>query len=437
MSTVAHAQQTGIAGPKTGIRGWIVLTALFAFYLINYADKAVLGLAAGPIMKELHISATEYGLVSSAFFFVFSFSALLVGFLVDRFRTKPILMVMALVWTVAQALLLAPGAGLLTLVAGRMVLGLGEGPAFGVTNHAALKWFPANRRSLAVTGVGLGTPLGTVIAIPLLAWALSGMSWQATFGALAFVSLVWAIVWAIVGKEGPFVEAATKETNAGKRNVAAYLKVLATPSFIGVLVAGIASYWATVLLLTWVPTFLSAAQGYAPAETAGFTMAAWFVQALSIFFVVGVLSTFMVKRKIDTRWSRGFLGGVVVLLSGLAMLGFYFAPKGALSIVLMALAFGLSAGVVPMSQAVISEIAPTHIRGGVLGVYTAVFSLTGIVAPALTGFFVDQAGSKEAGFGAAFMITAVLLIVAGILCALMTNPKRDAARLGLGAEAAV
>lgn len=423
-------RQQPATGPKTGVRGWVVLVMLFIFYIINFADKSVLGLAAGPIMKELSITPTQYGLISSAFFLVFSISALLVGFLVDSFRTKPILVIMALVWTVAQALLLAPMAGLGALVASRMLLGAGEGPAFGVTNHAALKWFPPEKRSLAVTGIALGVPIGTMVAIPVLSWMISGYSWKTTFGALAFVSLLWAVVWAIVGKEGPFVEGpAAGKTDQTPKRATGYLQVLMTPSFIGVLVAGIASYWSVTLLLSWVPSYLSTTVGYSTTETAGFTMFAWLVQALSIFIIVGVVSTMMVKRKIDTRWARGTLGGSMVLLSGLAMLGFYFAPRGMLSVVLMALAFGLSACIIPMSQAVISELAPTGIRGGVLGVYTAIYSLTGVIAPALTGFLVDRSETPQAGFSIIFMLSSVLLVGAGILCIILTNPGRDNARL--------
>ena len=121
----------------------------------------------------------------------------------------------------------------------------------------------------------------------------------------------------------------------------------------------------------------------------------------------------------------------MVLLSGLAMLGFYLAPAGPLSIILMMLAFGLSACIIPMSQAVISEVALPGTRGGVLGAYTAIYSLTGVVAPALTGYLVDVSETPQAGFSTVFMISSALLIVAGLMCILMTHPQRDAARLGI------
>jgi MFS family permease len=102
--------------------------------------------------------------------------------------------------------------------------------------------------------------------------------------------------------------------------------------------------------------------------------------------------------------------------------------------VFMVLAFGLSACIIPMSQAVISEITPPGTRGGILGVYTAVYSLTGVVAPALTGFLVDVSATPQAGFSTVFMVSSVLLIVAGLMCITMTNPQRDAERMGLAVK---
>ena len=45
------------------------MTALiFLFMLINFADKVVVGLAAQPIMAELHLTPEQFGLIGSSFF---------------------------------------------------------------------------------------------------------------------------------------------------------------------------------------------------------------------------------------------------------------------------------------------------------------------------------------------------------------------------------
>jgi hypothetical protein len=52
--------------------------------LVNFADKIVVGLAGVPIMTELKLEPEQFGLLGSSFFFLFSISAIVVGFIVNR-----------------------------------------------------------------------------------------------------------------------------------------------------------------------------------------------------------------------------------------------------------------------------------------------------------------------------------------------------------------
>ena len=76
-SVVTKTYQTGT--PK---EAWLIVTLLFLFMLINFADKAVIGIAAVPIMQELQLSPRQFGLIGSSFFLLFSVSAIITGFIV-------------------------------------------------------------------------------------------------------------------------------------------------------------------------------------------------------------------------------------------------------------------------------------------------------------------------------------------------------------------
>ena len=58
---------------------WGMTALIFLFMFINFADKAVLGLAAQPLMADLKLSPEQFGLIGSAFFLLFPLSAVLVG----------------------------------------------------------------------------------------------------------------------------------------------------------------------------------------------------------------------------------------------------------------------------------------------------------------------------------------------------------------------
>jgi len=117
---------------------WTVTFLLFFFMLVNFADKIVVGLAAVPIMTELKLEPSQFGLLGSSFFFLFSVSAIVVGFIVNRVPTRWVLLVLALIWALAQFPMVGT-VGLVTLMVCRIILGAGEGPAFSVAVHAIYK----------------------------------------------------------------------------------------------------------------------------------------------------------------------------------------------------------------------------------------------------------------------------------------------------------
>ena len=73
-------------------RAWIVVVLLFIFMVINFADKAVIGIAAVPIMRELELGPRQFGLVGSSFFLLLAVSSVATGFLVNRVQTRWVLL---------------------------------------------------------------------------------------------------------------------------------------------------------------------------------------------------------------------------------------------------------------------------------------------------------------------------------------------------------
>jgi MFS transporter, ACS family, D-galactonate transporter len=102
-------------------RGWLVTVLCASFMSINYADKVIVGLAAVPIMEDLHLQPKEFGLLGSAFFLLYSLSAIGVGFLADRLSTKLIIASLATVWAVTLVPM-AVTASFAILILSRVVL---------------------------------------------------------------------------------------------------------------------------------------------------------------------------------------------------------------------------------------------------------------------------------------------------------------------------
>ena len=173
--------------------------------LVNFADKIVVGLAGAPIMDELKLSPEQFGLLGSSFFFLFSISAIVVGFIVNRIDTRWVLLAMAVIWSVAQFPMVGT-VSFTTLLICRIILGAGEGPAFSVAAHAIYKWFPDEKRTLPTAILSQGSAFGVILAVPALNWIIVNHSWHYAFGALGVVGLMWVVAWLVMGKEGPLVQ---------------------------------------------------------------------------------------------------------------------------------------------------------------------------------------------------------------------------------------
>ena len=156
--------------PQKG--AYFTVVMLFFFIFVNFADKAVLGLTAVPMMKELNLTPNEFGLIASSFFLFFAISTIMVGFLVNRIETRWTLLAMSLVWALAQFPIVG-STGLATLIVSRIVLGAGEGPAYPVALHAIFKWFPNEKRTLPTAFISQGAAIGVMLARPPLAFSMT------------------------------------------------------------------------------------------------------------------------------------------------------------------------------------------------------------------------------------------------------------------------
>ncbi|MCL7426867.1 MFS transporter [Streptomyces sp. YS415] len=413
-------------------RAWTVTVLLVVFMMINFADKSVLGLAADEIRADLGLSASEFGLASSAFFLLFSVAGAAVGLLADRIRPKWLLLGMALLWSVAQAPL-AVGGGLAVLIASRVLLGAAEGPAFPVAQQATLSWFPNHRRNLPGALIVLGVTLGVLVAAPVLTWLIQHHGWRSAVAVMAVVGVVWALLWSRLGGEGPHgattderAEADSARTTGAGRRGTPYRRILATRTWIGATVAYFGTYWIIAFALVWLPSYLQDGLGYSSAGSTRVLMLVWGLSGVVVLGQAG-LSGWLLRRGTASRWARGGLGGVLMLVGAAACLALPVSPAGVVTVVLLVAGFGLAGAMSTVAVTTVVEMAPADRRGGTLGIMNAVVTTAGLIAPTLVGHLVDTRG--PAGYDSAVLITGALLLLGGAAAVTLIDPERDARRL--------
>ncbi|MFI8946489.1 MFS transporter [Streptomyces sp. NPDC053750] len=433
-------------------RAWLILVMVVVFMMINYADKSVLGLAAVPLMDELAIDKSTYGLISSSFYVLFSVSGLVVGLLSARWSTRTMLLVMAALWAVAQ--LPALVATVPALVAGRLLLGAAEGPAASMSMHTLYGWFPPGRRGMpSALQIG-GAALGTAVAAPVLTWFIVNLGWRSAFIALALTSAAWCLVWYVVGKDGPHSGAADEAAPAhaaapahtpapdasrsGERDGARSGVEASTPplsrllrsgTVVGSVLSAFGSHWALAISSAWLPVYLQT-QLDLTASTASVALSAVSVLSLLLLLTVPALVDRRKRRGRAGRAADGLAQGAAVLVSGAALALLPLAEQRAAQLVLVAVAFAAHAVAIPLHYVTAAAVVPAARRGAVFGVVAATGTLPGMFVPYLTGHLVDGAASEATGYSIAFLLSAAVMAVCGAVAMLVIRPERDARALG-------
>lgn len=401
-------------------KAWRIALLLFIFMAINFIDKIVIGLLAVPMMENLHLKPEQFGLVASSFFWLYSISGVVGGFIANRLSASLMLLIMAFAWSLCQIpVALAPG--LVVLMISRVVLGVVEGPAFPVAVHACYKWFPDKKRNLPVAFFAQGGMTGLLIAgvtIPLIS---SHWGWHANFYVLSFTGFLWVVLWRIFGSEGK-IDAQQNPSSAMETKVA-YRKLLREPTILGCFVLHFVAYWGLALTLTWLPAYLERGLGYSSIG-AGRLYSAIVAVTVPIMMGISWISEYMMKRGISSRVARGLLSGITLIVSGAALLAIWIydiPPLG--RVMLLGVALGTSPVIYSLGPAMIAEVTPNSQRGGILAIDNSIASMAGIIAPLVSALFIHGLGNA-AGYEIGFALCGGLMVIGGLVGGIMANPQR-------------
>ena len=414
---------------------WLIVFLLFLFMLVNFADKVVVGLAGVPIMKDLELTPKQFGLLGSAFFALYAVSGIVVGFIANHVKTRWLLFIMAIIWSLAQFPMIG-AVGFATLLTCRIILGAGEGPASPVAVHAAYKLFPDAERTLPTAILAQGSAFGVILAVPALNWIIVNYSWHWAFGALGIVGLIWSLLWLVLGREGTVAEASPQAVAAGGPEHVPYRHLLLAPTFIGACLAIFSTYWALSLGLTWFTPFLRQGLGYSQQEAGNLSVLPWLAGAC-VVMLSGWLSQITVTRGASSRVARGVFAGVFMVIGGLItvlMTQANLSPSA--TVALLVIGSSLPAVIYVMVPAILAEFTPVGQRGAVLAINTAASTTSGLIAPYVMGSLLGDVPTRE-GYMMGFLVCGVVQVLGGLAALLLLRPAQEKARLArLSAEAA-
>jgi len=244
-------------GRETG--RWAVAGLVCAAIAISYLDRQALPVAVAAIQRDIPLTNTQFGALTSSFLLAYALMYAGGGALIDRLGTRRGFLIIMIGWSIACAShSLATSFAMLAI--SRFLLGAGEGGGFPAAMKVIAERFPLKERSTAMGMVNAGTAVGAVVAPPAIAAILVTGSWRWVFIACGAAGLVWAFAWARWYRESETVRrpdlSGPAEPRLGWTDLLTYRQVW------GLVGAKFLTDAAWFFYISWLPKYLYDARGF-------------------------------------------------------------------------------------------------------------------------------------------------------------------------------
>ena len=277
-------------------RRGLVLALLLLAYIFNFLDRQILGILAGPIIKDLGLTDAEFGAIGGlAFALLYSVLGVPLALLADRTSRSKVVACSLAVWSAFTALCgTAASFGQLFLYR----LGVGVGEAGGVAPSYALiaDYYPPQRRARALAIFSLGIPLGLAAGTLIGAYLAAWVNWRAAFMAMGVAGLLLAPVMLLLVRDPARKEAAT-ETMPLTRT---FPIIARKPTFWLMAAAASCSSLAGYGLALWTPSVLERSFGFTLIERGQFLASIFLIGGTAGVFAGGWLADRLGQS--DRRW---------------------------------------------------------------------------------------------------------------------------------------
>ncbi len=423
--------KTGLAFGR--VYPWLVVAFLIVLYTSSYIDRQILGLLVKPIRADLNINDTQYGLLAGfAFTLTYTFSAVLLGWLVDNGSRRALIAVGCAVWSVMSA-----ACGMATnfagLFAARLGVGVGEAPFSPAAYSLITDLFPKERLGRAISLYSLGIPTGSSIALIgggalidyfsetsiTLPFFGTPKPWQMVFLAIGIPGLLLAILTPLIIRE-PARQMRADQT-IDRPNLAAVFRFMGQHKlfyggfFTAAGVGSIAFYG----FAAWMPTYLMRVHDYSAREAGALLGGSVFWLGIPGMLAAGWIADMLVKR----GYADGALRVAAVYVAGAFVCGAMgpIVPVESVSIALIVLMGFFQFTWAGVMTAALQVMTPNRMRGQMSALYLFVSSMLGLGAgPTAMGAATDFVFGRDAAVGQSMALVgtiALFIAFAGIMAA--------------------
>jgi MFS family permease len=263
----------------SAFRAWLVVGLLAVVACLNYLDRVMLTTMRSSIVDAIPMTDAQFGLLTSAFLWVYAFMSPIGGYLADRVSRTTVIIGSLFLWS-AVTWMTAHASTFNELILTRLLMGLGEACYIPAALALISDYHRGPTRSLAtgihMIGISVGQGLG----------GLGGLiaerhHWTYAFTLFGVIGVVYSIVLLLVLRDRPKPDATEAVPAVDQvRFFSTVVSLFKIPAYrIAVAYWGLVSI-GTWAVLGWLPTLLgerfNLTQGTAGLSATGYLQpAAW------------------------------------------------------------------------------------------------------------------------------------------------------------------
>jgi MFS family permease len=383
---------------------YYVLGILVVVYTMNFLDRQILGILAGPIKKELGLTDSQLGLMGGlAFAMLYSTLGVPIAWLADRSSRRRIMAYALGIWSAFTAVC-GLANSFVQLFLARIGVGIGEAGGVAPAYSLISDYFPKHQRARALAFYSLGIPIGSGCGI--------------LFGGLIAHAINWRAAFIIVGLAGlllaPIFRATVRDPQRGGVDASGKPAPSVAPAAFGYGVA------------FWLPSFFMRSMHLSLVDTSLFYGAITFFGGC-----IGIVSGGIIADRLGSR-SRSAYPLIPAIAFMIAMPCFFLAVNTStlwVAFPLFLIPTGLNLAWLGPVLTSVQHLVPAHMRTTASAMFLLINNLLGIavgyyyfgaISDALRPHYGDESLRSAIYTGLGFYVISSILFV----CASRTI-KRD------------
>jgi ACS family glucarate transporter-like MFS transporter len=420
------------ASPSPGRIRYRVVAFAVALAGVTYLDRICISVLAPSMMRDLSLSRMEMSYVFSAFAIAYAAFEIPSAWWGERVGTRRVLTRIVCWWSAfTMATGLVTSYTVLLLV--RFLFGVGEAGAWPNAARTFSRWIPVAERGRVQGVFFAGAFLAGGLTPALVGFLEPRIGWRGVFIACGSVGLVWAASWYrwFRDEPGEHPQVGAEELalivngrgDGGHHHASASVlgKFVGNPSAWALCLGYFSNSYGSYFVMTWLPTYLAEARGFAPGALALFAGLPMLLGVGSN--LVGGVTTDWLCAKFGLRAGRAAIGVVSYVVAAGTMLLAAIEQDPRRAAILLAVASASSMFALAAHWAAAIDIGREN-----SGVLSAGMNTTGqigsIASPLVAAYMVDH----YANWALPLYVMAALYLFTAFTWFFVRPPRVDADR---------